>query len=259
MQRITLANTQSAGIIRFRTVYSFCALTLIALLFVAPKVVALPEKVPRDVLKLRPDGYVYADYPGVFDDAEGEGISVEAWIYLTDKPKDWNFAANSHEGRWIIFVKHDSYFVTINGRELSDPIAPEGTASLHFGVQALTDSGMGTGISGRVIPPHDFPLKRWVHIVYQISVKGNRTKKIWYYDGDWGGSTFSSAMSRTDAPLLIGGTNRNESWGWESRHGSMKGYIDEVRVSKGFRYGEGAKRQGEKSVRGCGFDEMSRR
>ena len=96
---------------------------------------------------------------------------------------------------------------------------------------------MATGISGRVIPPHDFPLKRWVHIVYQISVKGNRTKKIWYYDGDWGGSTFSSAMSRTDAPLLIGGTNRNESWGWPSRHGSMKGYIDEVRVSKGFRYG----------------------
>ena len=202
---------------------------------------AVPEGVPSDVIKAQRDGYLYADYPGVFDDAEGKGITVEAWIYLTDKPKDWNSAANSREGRWIIFVKPGSYFVTINGRDLSfdiDPIEPEGTAYVNFGVQALVDGGMGAGISGRVIPPHDFPLQRWVHIVYQIFVKGNRTKVIWYYDGDWGGFTFSSAMSRTDAPLLIGGTNRNASWGWTSRHGSMKGYIDEFRVSKGFRYDE---------------------
>ena len=84
MQRITLANTQSAGIMRFKTAYSFGALTLIALILVVPNVVALPENVPRDVLKLRDGGYVYADYPGVFDDAEGEGITIEAWIYLTD-------------------------------------------------------------------------------------------------------------------------------------------------------------------------------
>ena len=236
MQGITLANTQSAGIMRFRTVYSFCALTLIALLFVVPKVVALPEKVPRDVLTLRPDGYVYADYPGVFDDAEGKGITVEAWIYLTDKPKDWNFAANSHEGRWIIFAKPGSYFVSVTGRDLGSGIRrgdPEGATYIVYGVQ----SGMSTGIFGPEIPPHDFPLKRWVHIAYQISVKGNRMKVIWYYDGDGGGFTFSSAMNRTDAPLLIGGTKRN-GWGWGSGYGSMKGYIDEVRVSKGFRYGE---------------------
>lgn len=239
MQGITLANTQSAGIMRFRTVYSFCALTLIALLFVVPKVVALPEKVPRDVLTLRPDGYVYADYPGVFDDVEGKGITVEAWIYLTDKPKDWNFAANSHEGRWSIFAKPSSYFVSVMGRDLSSDFRrgdPEGTTYIVYGVQ----SRMSKGIFGPKIPSHDFPLKRWVHIAYQISVnvKGNRMKVIWYYDGDREGMTFIATMNRTDAPLLIGGTKRN-GWGWGSGsgYGSMKGYIDEVRVSKGFRYG----------------------
>ena len=234
MQGITLANTQSAGIMRFRTVYSFCALTLIALLFVVPKVVALPEKVPRDVLTLRPDGYVYADYPGVFDDAEGEGITVEAWIYLTGRPKDGD--RYDSERQWIIFAKPSSYFVSVTGRYLGSGIRrgdPEGTTYIEYGVQ----SGMSTGIFGPEIPPHDFPLKRWVHIAYQISVKGNRMKVIWYYDGDWGGFTFSSAMNRTDAPLLIGGTKRN-GWGWGYRFGSMKGYIDEVRISKGFRYGE---------------------
>ena len=241
MQGITLANTQSAGIMRFRTVYSFCALTLIALLFVVPKVVALPEKVPRDVLTLRPDGYVYADYPGVFDDVEGKGITVEAWIYLTDKPKDWNFAANSHEGRWNIFAKPSSYFVSVMGRDLSSDIRrgdPKGTTYIVYGVH----SRVSMGIFGPEIPSPDFPLNRWVHIAYQISVnvKGNRMKVIWYYDGDGGGFFFSATMNRTDAPLIIGGTKRN-GWGWGHRYrfGSMtmKGYIDEVRVSKGFRYG----------------------
>jgi hypothetical protein len=187
------------------------------------------------VIKTQRDGYLYADYPGVFDDAEGEGVTVEAWIYLTGRPKDGD--RYDSERQWIIFAKPGSYFVSVTGRDLGSGIRrgdPEGTTYIEYGVQ----SGMSTGIFGPEIPPHDFPLKRWVHIAYQISVKGNRMKVIWYYDGDWGGFTFSSAMNRTDAPLLIGGTNRNASWGWTSRHGSMKGYIDEFRVSKGFRYGE---------------------
>ena len=243
MQRITLANIQSAGIMRFETAYSFCTLTLIGLLFVVPKVVALPEKVPRDVLTLRPDGYVYADYPGVFDDEDGEDITVEAWIYLTERPKDGDYHAP--ERQWIIFAKPFSYFVTITGRDLGsglDLSDPEGTTYIDFGVQRRRGGGLSTGIWGRVIPPRDFPLKRWVHIAYQIAVKGNSTQTISYYDGGSGGGIFGSAMGSTDAPLLIGGTKRN-GWGWGSGYGSMKGYIDEVRVSKGFRYGEAVRKK----------------
>ena len=36
---------------------------------------AVPERIPPDVIKTQRDGYLYADYPGVFDDAEGEGIT----------------------------------------------------------------------------------------------------------------------------------------------------------------------------------------
>ena len=247
MQRNNRANTQSAGIMRFKTAYVFCALTLIALISVVPRVVALPETVPRDVLKLRPDGYVYADYPGVFDDAEGEGITIEAWIYLTERPDDWDrAAANSREGRWIIFAKASSYFVTITGRDLGFGLNhrdQEGTAYIEFGVQHRRGSSLSSGISILEIPPHDFPLKRWVHIAYQISVKGSHTNKISFYDGARrGGGRFGSAMSRTDAPLLIGGSERlprKNGWKWRSEYGSMKGYIDVVRVSKGWRYDPG--------------------
>ena len=250
MQRINPAYTQSASIMRFKTAYPSWALILIASILVVPKVVALPEKVPSDVLELRPGGYVYADYPGVFDDAEGDGITVEAWIYLTERPQDGDY--HDPERRWIIFAKPFSYFVTITGRDLGpgpERLAPEGTTYIYFGVQRLLGGGdLSSGISGRVIPPHDFPLKRWVHIAYQIAVKGNSTQENSYYDGGGSGGIFGHAMGRTDAQLLIGGTKRN-GWGWG--YGSMKGYIDEVRVSKGFRYGKepGKKIRPEKRFR----------
>ena len=241
MQRIDPAYTQTASLMRFKTAYPFCALILSASILVVPRVVALPETVPRDVLTLRPDGYVYADYPGVFDDAEWEGITVEAWIYLTERPEDWDSAPNSREGQWIIFAKPGSYFVSVAGRDLSSGIRrgdPEGTTYIEYGVQ----SGSSTGILGFEVPPHAFPLRRWVHIAYQISVKGNNTQDMPFYDGVGraiGG--FDSAIGRTDAPLLIGGSERltlNNRWRRGSEYGSMKGYIDEVRVSKGFRYGK---------------------
>lgn len=246
MQRIDLAYTQTASIKRFKTSGPFWTFALIASILVVPKLAALPDAVPHDVLKLRPDGYVYADYPGVFDVAEGEGITIEAWIYLTDRPEDWGQSGlNSREGRWIITAKPNSYFVTMNGRDLGsglDRRDPEGTAYIDFGVQRRRGSSLSSGIAGRIIPPHDFPLKRWVHIAFQISVEGNHTDRISYYDGvSGGGRRFDSAISRTDAPLLIGGSERaapKSGWKWENEYGSMKGYIDEVRISKGFRYGE---------------------
>ena len=132
MQRPTLANTQSAGIMRFKTAHSSWALILIAMILVVPKVAALPEKVPRDVLELRPGGYVYADYPGVFDDAEGEGITIEARIYLTERPKEGDSFAPGRQ--WIIFAKPFSYFVTIDGRELSFDIDPIEQKVLHMSI-----------------------------------------------------------------------------------------------------------------------------
>ena len=95
---------------------------------------AVPEGVPSDVIKAQRDGYLYADYPGVFDDAEGEGITIEAWIYLTDRPKDGDYWDTS-EGRWIVLAKPGSYHVTITGRDLGhrNEGDPEGFAWIEFG------------------------------------------------------------------------------------------------------------------------------
>ncbi|MDE0506485.1 MAG: hypothetical protein OXI86_20620 [Candidatus Poribacteria bacterium] len=237
MQRIKPKNSRLSSAIAFGTDILSGILTSIVWLILAQHAYARPEKVPRDVLKLRADGYVYADYPGVFDDAEGEGITIEAWIYLTEPPQDGDY--HDSERRWIIFAKPFSYFATIAGRYLGSDLDrrdPEGTLYIRFGVQQRRRAGgLSTASSGWSILPHEFELKRWVHVAYQIAVKENHTDTISYYDGDRGGHGFGSAMRRTDAPLLIGGTKRIGRF-WGTEYGSMKGYIDDVRVSKGFRY-----------------------
>ena len=250
MQRITLANTQSAGIMRFKTAYSFWALTLIAMILVVPKVVALPEKVHRDVLELRPGGYVYADYPGDFDVLkrfDHDGITVEAWVYFTDQPKDGDYIHGDNlEGQWIIFAKPGSYYVELTGRDLGsvlDKQDPEGMTTLSFAVaKQPTIQGAGGASRGHLISPEEYPLSRWVHIAMQIMApKREITLSFNFYDSLYSsrGEIRGRPMGRTPAPFVIGGTpivNFKEGAQWGHQHESMKGYIDEVRVSKGHRY-----------------------
>ena len=76
------------------TINTALCVALTALLLVAQHAFALPEEVPPDVFEAQPDGYLYADYPGIFDDVASVdigrriGVTVEAWIYLIDRPKD---------------------------------------------------------------------------------------------------------------------------------------------------------------------------
>ena len=73
------------------TYYKSLFAILLAAILVVPNASAQPEEVPPDVFEAQPGGYLYADYPGVFDDAEGDeafgdGITVEAWVYFTGPP-----------------------------------------------------------------------------------------------------------------------------------------------------------------------------
>ena len=82
------------------------------------------------MLELLPKGYVYADYPGVFDDIEGDGLTFETWIYLTARPKERQNGL-APDGQWLIFAKPGSYYATISARTLTDGLdrtRPEGTA-----------------------------------------------------------------------------------------------------------------------------------
>ena len=210
---------------------------------------AVPERIPPDVFKAERDGYLYADYPGVFDDAENEGITVEAWIYLTDQPNDGDHWDTS-EGRWLIIAKPGSYHVTITGRDLGSPTereTPEGFTRINFAIERARENSWGASTTGLSIAPEEFPLRRWVHFAHQIVVNQDDMHNILFYetvpsyDGkNWSG-TRRRLMGRENTPLVVGGpkpVTLNDKWEWDKRFESMKGYIDEVRISKGTRYGE---------------------
>lgn len=217
---------------------------LLVWLVVSPQAIA--QEVPDDVLELRPGGYAFADYPGVFDAIDGEGITLEAWIYLTDLPKD---RAHSTAGQWVIIAKPGSYEVTSNGRDLSPGIdqgRPEGTVWVWFGIsEQPRPDGRAMSSFAREFPPGDFPLERWVHIALQIVAEKFETRWISFFDRQrLQDQRQREAMGRTAAPLLIGGSKqvtffKEGLFQWGEGYESMEGFIDEVRVSKGFRYPQG--------------------
>ena len=223
--------------------------SLICWLIVVPLGFAVPEHIPPDVFEAQRDGYLYANYPGVFDDPESEGITVEAWIYLTDQPKDGDHW-ESGEGRWIIIAKPGSYHVAITGRDLNSPTqreAPDGLTYMWFAIERAMGNSWGASSTGRPIAPEDFPLRRWVHVAHQIVVQHDDNHNIQFYGSVpcydrkcWEG-TRRRFMGRENTPLVIGGpalVPRHIIWEWDKRFESIKGYIDEVRISKGAPYGE---------------------
>ena len=220
---------------------------------------AQPEAIPPDVFKARPGSYLVADYPGVFDDnVEGDGITVEAWIYLTDRPDDWTSFPDPHapenaKGRWIFLVKPGSYLFGISGRDRSDDFRmrdPEGTS--YFKMDVMTPGHYGE-FRGLGIPllPEEYPFSRWLHLGLFIHAEVRPRPKwvpfvtAWdFFDGVRLGWTKPlSRMGRSPYPLMIGGTEivtitegKRAGTEWGHGFGSMVGYIDEIRVSLGDAY-----------------------
>ena len=184
----------------FNTASSLSIVTLMVWLLVAPHPFAQAEAVPPDVFEARPDGYLYADYPGVFDAIEDDGITVEAWIYLTERPEDRVFDSDSN-GKWLILAKPGSYFITFSGRALNTGFVPrpEGTTLVNFGIiNQPGPDGWGAGTTGRVLKPQNFPLARWVHIAFQIKGDERHIQSIDFYDRRRGGiSGGDDTMGRT--------------------------------------------------------------
>ena len=230
--------------------------TLIAALLIAQHAFAQPEEVPPDVFEAQPDGYLYADYPGVFDYAEGDeafgdGITIEMWVYFTGRPPDRKIG---HDGHWMIVAKPGSYYISVEGRDLSSGIErnqPEGFAKL---IHAVEGQQGGRGFGAHWFQPGEFQLSRWVHIAYQLVVKKDGTHRTEFYDRH--GTVkrrFSGQMGRQNTPLMVGGAravtftvdvpdrHHNDTWEWGSSFdtpvfNAMQGYIDEIRISKGWRY-----------------------
>ena len=209
-------------------------LLLIACLVAAQHAAAIPP----DVLELNRGAYAYADYPGVFDNIQDD-LTIEAWVYFTERPD----AYNKHDiarhppakGLWVIFAKPGSYFAGIRGRDLGSASerlhAPVGTTFPAFSVGWDTPEQ-----SWGIRYPEEYPLARWAHVAIQIGkIKTERrftVEPIEYYylfDSTYEGRRWELNMKYTDTPFTVGGAKSN-------LYSSVSGYIDEVRVSKGFRY-----------------------
>jgi hypothetical protein len=192
---------------------------------------AIAQKPPAGVLALRPEGYAIADYPDVFDNAEEDGITIEAWFLLTDTPKDWE--------RWVLFAKPGSYEVIIRGRDLGSGLEqrlPEGTVYVAY-ITYTHCSPKRASWGGHLLefPPKKFPLNRWIHIAFHIR---ENTRSVFFDGQSVGSGGMDLPMSRSDSPLLIGGSKSmeiNGGYPWGDGYSSLKGWIDEIRISNKLR------------------------
>ncbi len=229
---------------RFNAVSSFSIATIFLSFLISLHAFSHSEAVPPDVLELLPKGYVYADYPGVFDDVEGDGLTFETWIYLTTRPKERPNGLVP-DGQWLIFAKPGSYYATVSARTLTDGFdrtRPEGTAWAQFGISRRWQHGWSTAFVKHEISFGDFPIARWVHIAYQVAEAPPNTHWTQFFDRQHIAHDRSKGpIGYRESPLLIGGIKHvpfeNETrWFGPENFESVKGYIDEFRISKGLRY-----------------------
>lgn len=231
---------------RFNAVSSFGIGSLMVSFLISPLAFSEYEAVPPDVLELLPGGYVYADYPGVFEDIEGDGLTFETWIYMTERPKERPNGLVA-DGQWLIFAKPGSYYATISARTLTDGFdrtRPPGTLWAQFGISRRLRFGWSAAFVKHEISSDEFRTGRWVHIAYQIAA--DRPNVRWTQFFDRRHITPNQAkgpIGFRESPFLIGGIRHlpfeNEAgWFGPEHFESLKGYIDEFRVSKGWRYAE---------------------
>jgi hypothetical protein len=175
---------------------------------------------PEGVLALREGGYALAEYADVFDGFGKEGCTVELWFYLTDVPSDWKEV-------WVLIDKPHSYFIHITGIEpVEFRLDPEVVGYIKYMVYC----GDGGAAGSRVwLSPENFSLNRWFHFAYQIRGTGP-IQSAEFFDGrsmGTGSSDSAGGFLASSDPLFIGG---------REGHKSIKGWIDEIRISRGWRY-----------------------
>ena len=173
---------------------------------------------PEGVLALREGGYVFADYPDVFDGFGREGLTIDVWFYITHVPSDWK------ESR-VLIDKPQSYLIAIRGRKPT--VDQEVVGFVEYKV--YTRSGHIHPFPSVWLFAKNSPLNRWVHLAYQIRGDGP-VQVATFFDGEGigtGSTNTTAGYLASSDPLFVGG---------REGHKSVKGRIDEIRISRGWRY-----------------------
>ncbi len=190
------------------------------------------------------DGYLYADHARELIDV-AEGITVEVRMCFADQPVEGVY--------WPLVAKPGSYAITIRGRDPtdgSDQYHPIETVLLSCVTQGPRPGSCGAGGGGFTFRPgrNPWPLETWVHLAYQVLGNTDVEWCKWFFDGrSYGGRSSSiPGIGWLDRPFFIGGLGPDaigEDPCTSFRHRrlqarTMRGWVDEVRVSRGWRYGE---------------------
>lgn len=179
---------------------------------------------PDSVLVLNPGDYCVANYPEAFNAFTKEGITIELWFYLSDIP-----LKNSE--RWVLFYKPNGFYALLLGRDPEPLFIDEPKGTVYMSITAMGGRDLaGCGSIYCWEPAHkDYPLKRWTYLAFQVRgtevvEESSVVNGVNLNDGScWLGRP----PSNTPDPLFIGGRP-----GYES----LIGWIDEVRISKGWRF-----------------------
>ena len=121
---------------------------------------------------------------------------------------------------------------------------PEGTVWAQFGISRRLQFGWSAAFVKHEIPPVDFPIGHWVHIAYHIAADRPIVQWTQIFDRQHFNPNHAKGLvGFQESPLLIGGIEHlpfeNETeWIGPELFESLKGYIDEIRISNGLRYAE---------------------
>ena len=200
---------------------------------------------PRGAIEIPEGGYLYLEHDDVFADTT-DGLTVEGRFYFTAMPEEPR--GDPPITQWPLIMKEGSYKILLTSRELRDVPGlvpdPPGMVMVKIGHEIATVVGCGGGTTGYAFYPNriNYPLERWVHVAFQLKGDADGISLRDFIDGEARGTNGRATPNGgwLTNPLYIGGIpperNGNMKCGSIPTYESMRGWIDEIRISKGWRY-----------------------
>ncbi len=236
--------SKSGSVGEWRTPFIACLAVLAATCIAQTPAHAIPD----GAVRLPEDGHLYAEHSEDFTDAS-RGLTIEVWAQLPEIPGDdviWPLVAQ--RGSYAIVLCGDNKFLPLGG--MGGEVGPgTGTVYLAMGSQTLQD---GVAEPKYLSPAvEEWRADTWVHVAYQILSGEGFIRDREYVNERRGGesSTNSRALGGLGTPLFVGGLSPEAEAALPSpaacwcvdRNADFQGiggWIDEVRLSKGWRYGK---------------------
>ena len=142
----------------------------------------------------------------------GGSFTIEAWLFATGYPNRCQNAIATKRGS----AGADGWFFSVTGNNCGVP-----TGRLYYQVSGGNDPSVVANTAA--------PTGRWFHAAATYDA-GTRVLTLWQDGAAVGSATLPPPSATTAAPMYIGNDSDGQANAWS-------GYIDELRISSGVRYG----------------------